>query len=134
MSAVADARKRLAQATDPTRPRLLLLLDLAVETARLTRDEAMSVLDAFDRADRLATDTAAPIAVEGVETVEWGIDYHDGTGTGAASDEHCARVWVDYWNRNREDEAPFSLMRRTIWMSEWSPVEPETSEPEGGGS
>jgi hypothetical protein len=111
------------------------LIEATMDTS--DREPAADVWrDALATAQRILP--AAPAAVEGVETVEWMVRL-------AADDslvlDGSLREGYEL-HLNREDSLPLrrgEKFRRTRFhipdrVSEWSPVEPETSEPEGGES
>lgn len=56
------------------------------------------------------------------ETVEWAIDYHDGTGPRVGDDEWTVCNWATYWNKHREGQRKATVVYRTVVTSEWEEV------------
>lgn len=74
-------------------------------------------------------------AVEGVETVEWGLIVITSDGKTLLPEAEICRSREQAEERARQERSfGMTVIVASRSVSEWSPVEPETSEPEGGES
>lgn len=121
----------------PPRGRAARLTDTAAPEGCTCSTDPLDRMPLIDGGCPVHGRPAAPAAVEGVETVEWGVRCS--AGIYAAGLEFDARLDLASDKHHNDCVGPRTLIRRTRVsypdrVSEWSPVEPETSEPEGGES